>query len=153
MKSSYATDSIFLKRTLIFRRSSRYLLGALYTICIMLFSAGSSPVVNSMGTDSSVFFTIGRSMLSGKVPYRDLFDHKGWYVYFFNYLEPVSVPKQRIGLLLLNALFMIINVILLFKITDLISGNRVSEICKSLSVGLMLLLILNFFTYQGGNFV
>ena len=39
MKSSYATDSIFLKRTLIFRRSSRYLLGALYTICIMMYYA------------------------------------------------------------------------------------------------------------------
>lgn len=153
MKSSYATDSIFLKRTLIFRRSSRYLLGALYTICIMLFSAGSSPVVNSMGTDSSVFFTIGRSMLSGKVPYRDLFDHKGWYVYFFNYLGACLSSKTTIGLFIIECAFMIINVILLFKITDLISGNRVSEICKSLSVGLMLLLILNFFTYQGGNFV
>lgn len=153
MKSSYATDSIFLKRTLIFRRSSRYLLGALYTICIMLFSAGSSPVVNSMGTDSSVFFTIGRSMLSGKVPYRDLFDHKGWYVYFFNYLGACLSSKTTIGLFIIECAFMIINVILLFKITDLISGNRVSEICKSLSVGLMLFLILNFFTYQGGNFV
>ena len=153
MKSSYATDSIFLKRPLIFRRSSRYLLGALYTICIMLFSAGSSPVVNSMGTDSSVFFTIGRSMLSGKVPYRDLFDHKGWYVYFFNYLGACLSSKTTIGLFIIECAFMIINVILLFKITDLISGNRVSEICKSLSVGLMLLLILNFFTYQGGNFV
>ena len=90
------------KRTLIFRRSSRYLLGALYTICIMLFSAGSSPVVNSMGTDSSVFFTIGRSMLSGKVPYRDLFDHKGWYVYFFNYLGACLSSKTTIGLFIIE---------------------------------------------------
>ena len=116
MKNSYATDSIFLKRTLIFRRSSRYLLGALYTICITLFSAGSSPVVNSMGTDSSVFFTIGRSMLSGKVPYRDLFDHKGWYVYFFNYLGACLSSKTTIGLFIIECAFMIINVILLFSV-------------------------------------
>lgn len=89
-------------------------------------------------------FTIGRSMLSGKVPYRDLFDHKGWYVYFFNYLGACLSSKTTIGLFIIECAFMIINVILLFKITDLISGNRVSEICKSLSVGLMLLLILNF---------
>lgn len=105
----------FPKRTLIFRRSSRYLLGALYTICIMLFSAGSSPVVNSMGTDSSVFFTIGRSMLSGKASYR-IFDHKGWYVYFFNYLGACLSSKTTIGLFIIECAFMIINVILYLKL-------------------------------------
>ena len=100
MKSSYATDSIFLKRTLIFRRSSRYLLGALYTICIMLFSAGSSPVVNSMGTDSSVFFTIGRQVKSHIVI--SLITKDGMSISLI-ISEPVSVPKQRLGFLLLNA--------------------------------------------------
>ena len=115
MKSSYATDSIFLKRTSIFRHSSRYLLGALYTICIMLFSAGSSPVVNSMGTDSSVFFTIGRSMLSGKVPYRDLFDHKDGMSISLIISEPVSVPNNDWDFII-ECAFMIINVILYLKL-------------------------------------
>lgn len=104
MKSSYATDSIFLKRTLIFRRSSRYLLGALYTICIMLFSAGSSPVVNSMGTDSSVFFTIGRTVCCQVKSHIviSLITKDGMSISLI-ISEPVSVPKQRLGFLLLNA--------------------------------------------------
>ena len=94
-------------------------------------------------------FTIG-AVCCQVSPYRDLFDHKDGIVYFFNYLGACLSSKTTIGLFIIECAFMIINVILLFKITDLISGNRVSEICKSLSVGLMLLLILNFFTYQGG---
>jgi glycosyltransferase involved in cell wall biosynthesis len=36
-------------------------------------------------TDSSVFLTIAREMLQGgRLPYRDLFDHKGVYIYFLN---------------------------------------------------------------------
>lgn len=92
-------------------------------------------------------------MLSGKVPYRDLFDHKGWYIYFFNYLGACLSSKTTVGLFIIECTFMIINVILFYKIADLVSGNRVSEICKTLSVGIMLLLTLNFLTYQGGNFV
>lgn len=153
MVKQLAPNSFCLKRNSFFKHSSRYLIGILYTICVMLFSAGSSPVINNMGTDSSVFFAIGRSMLSGKVPYRDLFDHKGWYIYFFNYLGACLSSKTTVGLFIIECTFMIINVILLFKITDLISGDRISEICKALSVGVMLLLTLNFITYQGGNFV
>ena len=36
-------------------------------------------------TDSSIFLTIAREMLeNGRLPYRDLFDHKGVYIYLLN---------------------------------------------------------------------
>ena len=56
----------------------------LYVVIAMLFSAGSSPLINSAGKDSSAFILMGRAMLGGKIMYRDVFDHKGLYLYFIN---------------------------------------------------------------------
>lgn len=36
--------------------------------------------------DASVFLTIGRRMHDGLMPYRDMFDHKGPFLYFINWL-------------------------------------------------------------------
>ena len=115
----------------------RYLLllaGLLYTIGIMLFCAGSSPLIDNMKTDSSVFFTIGRSMVSGKIPYLDLFDHKGWYIYFFNYLAACLDSETTFGLFIIECLFMTVNTILFYKIADLIFGTQVSIFYKCLMI-------------------
>ena len=37
-------------------------------------------------TDSSVYKYIGWMMAEGHVPYRDFFEHKGFLLYFFNYI-------------------------------------------------------------------
>lgn len=42
--------------------------------------------VECTGTDSSVFRYIGWMMTEGYVPYRDIFDHKGIFLYVINYL-------------------------------------------------------------------
>lgn len=132
----------------------RYLLllaELLYTIGIMLFCAGSSPLIDNMKTDSSVFFTIGRSMVSGKIPYLDLFDHKGWYIYFFNYLAACLDSETTFGLFIIECLFMTVNSILFYKIADLIFGTQVSIFYKCFCSGTMLLFTLNSLTYPGGN--
>ena len=45
----------------------------------------SSPLypTNDWG-DANIYFTIGRGMLEGLVPYRDLLDHKGPLLYFLH---------------------------------------------------------------------
>lgn len=131
----------------------KYLWGVLYTACLMLFCAGSSPVTNGMGTDGSVFFTIGRGMASGKIPYLDFFDHKGWYLYFFNFLGACISDKTTWGVFAVECIFMSVNAILFYKITDLVLKKAVPESLKYISAAFLLLLTLNFFTYQGGNTV
>lgn len=130
-----------------------FLIAILYTVSIMFFCAGSSPFINSMGTDSSVFFTIGRGMASGKIPYLNFFDHKGWYIYFFNYLGACLDSNTTFGLFVIECIFMTVNVLLFYKITDLICSIRLTIFYKCISSALMLLLSLNLLTYQGGNFV
>lgn len=126
---------------------------SLYVILLMLFCAGVSPFTNGMGTDSSVFFTIGRGMAEGKVPYADLFDHKGWYIYFFNFLGACISGKTTWGLFIVECVFMAANTVLFYKIAALIFDKEKEEFPKYAAAAFMLLITLNFFTYQGGNFV
>lgn len=39
-----------------------------------------------MFTDSSVYVVMGRAMKHGKIMYKEIFDHKGLYMYFLNYI-------------------------------------------------------------------
>lgn len=48
------------------------------------FSLDTNPLSAYQATDSSVFIYIGRSILDGLTPYRDVFDHKGLFLYFVN---------------------------------------------------------------------
>lgn len=122
-----------------------------YTLLVMLFCAGSSPVIDRMFTDSSVFFAMGRGMRAGKVVYRDLFDHKGWYLYFINYLGALISESTSIGIWFVEVCFAFADVLLCFKIARVyFADNDAKCICVS---QLMLLLIVNYFTYEGGNTV
>ena len=51
---------------------------------------------NAASTDSAVFQYIARMILDGKMPYRDVFDHKGPLIYLFN-TAGLFISKQ-IGL-------------------------------------------------------
>jgi hypothetical protein len=53
---------------------------------LSLFAFAANPLAQTAGTDSSVFYYIGSGMCDGLVPYRDMFDHKGLLIYFFNWL-------------------------------------------------------------------
>lgn len=50
----------------------------------LFFLTSNSPLFQTYGGDSAIFVTLGRSLLSGKVPYVDIFDHKGPMIFFIN---------------------------------------------------------------------
>ena len=61
----------------------------LFALCLavslsaLLLASTSSPVyATNFWTDSNIYMTMGRGILAGKVPYRDLFDHKGPLTFF-----------------------------------------------------------------------
>ena len=113
-----------------------------------VFLAGSSPFLKYMDVDSSVFYTMGRAMADGKVPYRDLFDHKGWYIYFFNCLGALISPNNTVGLFVIECLFMLANVYLIYIIVMLINDDLLRI---NLTMSFMLFFLFNFITYQQGN--
>lgn len=71
-------------------------------------------------TDSSVFITISREMLDGALPYKDLFDHKGVYLYFINVLGLVT------ELCLVEFLFFLLSIFGLYKTLLLILNHKMS---------------------------
>ena len=61
--------------------------------------------------DSSVFLYIGKRMTEGKIPYRDLFDHKGPILYFIEYLGIKISKTDYTGVWLLEALNILITIV------------------------------------------
>ena len=55
-------------------------------------------------SDVNILGTMGREMLKGQVPYRDLFDHKGPLIYFLFGLCQWLIPGTYHGLYLLEVL-------------------------------------------------
>ena len=52
--------------------------------------------------DSNVYFTIGKALLDGKVLYRDIFDHKGLYIYWIHSFAYLIAHRSFIGIYLLE---------------------------------------------------
>lgn len=73
---------------------------------MMFFCVNSSPFINAAGTDSSVFIVMGRGMAQGKVMYKDLFDHKGLYMYFINFIAALISSRSLTGLFIIECMFM-----------------------------------------------
>lgn len=120
----------------------------LYSLAVTFFCAGCSPFLNNMQTDSSVFFNIGRGMTAGKVPYRDMFDHKGIYLYFIYYLGAVISRGTVWGIYLVESLFVAADALALLDLSEYFLKKRSQSI---LFVGIMLLFLLNYTTYEGGG--
>lgn len=121
-----------------------------YCFALLLFCSGASPIIDYMGTDSSVFFMIGRGMNNGLVPYKDMFDHKGFYLYVLNYFAALITEKNGMGVVLVETIFFSINTYIVYCIL------RKYKFEQYLTVVAALLfdgLAVNYFTYQGGNIV
>ena len=71
---------------------------------LLLFCSGTSPLYNGHDwTDANTYLTMGRGLLHGVVPYRDLFDHKGPLLYFVYALGALLSPSGFFGIYLLQA--------------------------------------------------
>ena len=64
-------------------RIKKYLIAAVATCFVMLlWSAYDSPLFPLYNSsDSAIFMLIGKGITDGKIPYRDLFDHKGPFLF------------------------------------------------------------------------
>lgn len=76
----------------------------LATFFVVINSNSTSPFLLTRGLDSGIFQYMGYTILQGKVPYTDFFDHKGLFLYFFNALG--LLLNKSWGILLLQILYM-----------------------------------------------
>ena len=87
-------------------------------IFTLLYSWSISPLFLGDGIDSSIFKTIGLGMTQGKLPYVDLFDHKGGLFFMIQALG-FAIAPGRWGQFLVQVLFMSATLIILFKTAEL----------------------------------
>ena len=128
-------------------RSKSALLIIVFTAAAMLCLADSSPLINISRSDSSVFITAGRAMLSEKVMYRDIFDHKGLYIFLVNCIAAMIDAKSLIGVWLLETLFMLAYAFIVMKIYQQVFAESDNVISSQVLV----LCVLFPLVFEGGN--
>ncbi len=100
-------------------------------------------------TDSSVFLYIGRQMHMGKVPYVDLFDHKGPALYLIQYLGYAIWPGSTAGgVWILEVISFFLLSLLTVKLAGLVSEDRRNGYLATI----LILIVCAFKFYQGGNY-
>ena len=80
----------------------------------LIYSWATSPLYLGEGLDSSIFRTIGLGMTQGKMPYTDLFDHKGGILFLIQALGWIVVPG-RWGLFLVQVAFLSVTLFFMFR--------------------------------------
>lgn len=122
-----------------------FVLTALYQL---IFAYSLTPLSVNEGFDSLVFKQMGLAMLHGKVPYLDLFDHKGPVIYFINALCQLIIPG-KFGLFLFHVLNISLVSFFWYKISLLFAGeNNRNHAFWPVVAGILALLWVN---NEGGN--
>ena len=102
------------------------------TLFVLVFSRSTSPLYPDYyayggltdGGDSLQFQTIGKAWLDGKVPYRDLFDHKGPIIFLVNALGFLLGGGTRCGIVVLQVIALAVVIHYVLRLARLVSTNR-----------------------------
>ena len=120
----------------------------IYAFLLMLFCAGSSPLIEMLSPDSNIFFTMGRAAADGQILYQDIADHKGFYLFFINWLGAFLSKDNMLGLFLVEILFAALKITFLYKISFLYTKNKRSSLLTSF---LFMAAATNYFSWNTGN--
>ena len=95
-----------------------YLIFAAFVI--VLFASRSSALYPCNDwNDANSYFSVGKGLFNGKVPYRDIFDQKGMYLYFFYGLAYLVSHTTFRGVFLLEWILAAADLLAVFKILQL----------------------------------
>lgn len=103
-----------------------------YIICIFLggvflscFSYSTSPLYpDYYGGDTAQFLTIGKGWYLGKIPYKDMFDHKGPIIFFLDMLGFAISGGSKSGVIVIQFIFMIGTVTGIYKISQIVKQSN-----------------------------
>ncbi len=125
----------------------QYIILTIYAIVMSFLCVGTSPILDYMDPDSQNFRLLGRAMASGQVAYVDIFDHKGPYIYFIEYLGALLSPHSEWGLFIIETICYIINICVAYKIIRVFADKKESMLSAMSFLGISF----NFFTFVTGN--
>lgn len=99
------------------------------------------------GVDQNVFFTIGESLLDGKVMYRDAWDQKGPLLYFMHTFAALFSRDSFFGVYLLEIVNLFVVLLYVGKISDLFLERK----HRNLVVALTGLITITTFCFSRGD--
>ena len=82
-----------------------------------------NPLLLNYGGDSAVFQEMGLAIFQGKIPYVDIFDHKGFLLYLIQALGFIFAPNKW-GIFLLSIINISFCIYIWLKTASLISPNK-----------------------------
>lgn len=120
-----------------------FLIGAIF---ITLMSKNSFLFRFNDWWDANAFMTVGKGILSGIVPYRDLFEQKGPYLYFIYAVSAFISNKTFIGVYFLELITMFINLLFVRKIIKLFYKDEIYSF-----LGILIYCFSAFFVFTFGH--
>lgn len=97
--------------------------------------------------DVNIYYTLGKGIVDGQVPYRDLFEQKGPLLFFIYALAYVLSPTNYIGSFVLEVLSFTVLLFYIYKIMTLYISSKASALL--IPVFSLLLVTSNSFYYGG----
>lgn len=113
-------------------------------IFVIFFSTSTSPLYGGYGADSAIFQVIGKYWAEGKIPYLDLFDHKGPYIFFVDAIG-YGIMKSKWGIMLLQCINLFLFLTGIYKMTLCFFGKKHAVLWTMVTLGFLSL------CYEGGN--
>ncbi|MBF0713620.1 hypothetical protein HZY83_02855 [Gemella sp. GH3] len=119
-----------------------------YTVLLAIIislSLNSNPLSNfELSHDSAMFQYFGYAMDKGFIVYKDIFDHKGPFIFIFNY---IAIVLGKYGLYLVELFFLTLFLIFVYK-TAKLYVNLINSLIITTLVSLFIP-----YLYEGGNTV
>ncbi len=123
-------------------------------VFLLIFSTSTSPLTDAYGFDSAFFTLVGQGITRGLLPYRDFFDMKGPYLFFFEYLGQLLWPGRTGAFVLqwvnLSACLWVVDSIYTSEL-KLFALDSFKNFIKLFFVGFAPVLIVAAFTFERGN--
>ena len=118
-----------------------YLLFTLFSFLLMLFCTKSSPLFTfNDWFDANVYFTMGKGMMNGRVPYVDLIDNKGPLLYFIYGIAWMIDHTGFTGVYLFQSFFLTVSLIFVYRLALLFISNEHTAILTALCSPLPMLI-------------
>ena len=94
------------KLLVFFKKYKFFFYSLLVAFAILLFTSKNSPLYPfNDWVDENAFFTVGKGIFKGVVPYRDVFEQKGLLLYFLFGVSSLLSYKTFIGVFIFEILF------------------------------------------------
>ena len=131
-----------------FNKKKYYLFCLVLSFLVLLFTTKSSFIYKfNDWVDANAFFTVGKSMVNGKVLYRDIFEQKGPILYFIYSIGYLISNKTFIGIFILEVFSFSIFLYYAHKIFNMFLESKYSLIL----LPILSFLITTFFSFVHGG--